>query len=574
MESTRLQREQTNSEPDQRTTRSAPPSRQPEPGFLVFETSPPRLRIGTRNTVSVQAKLNISQPGDQYEQEADRVAEQVMRMPDPALRLQRKCSCGGATTSGASCVECGGRSAPVLRRSPSANTKSASTAPPVVHQVLRSPGQPLDQSTRNFFESRMGHDFSGVRVHTSADAAKSASAIAARAYTVNSNIVFGAGEYAPQTESGRRLLSHELTHVVQQGSHHGEGDLVQRAEVDDRSCAGLTDIESDVDTKVNSEIAAARTAAGTPIPMAAFLKDVAKRLGGFTPISPIEKFIESLPATKRAVPSSSLAGTKYAGVGSEKAIYMVQAVAHVVGSAAKINGICVGADKLGHFFEEGFIYFEVMSYPGLTKTDAESTGRALEIGIQGLASTGVYSNADQAANLAGSQFYKDLKAAPTAFKFSIKNYITSAWNEQSNPSFYESGVAGVVWKNLLDGSWQGSFTSAGGKSSPIDAKVNLLATTAGDVAGVTQWPAAKPTNVERIKNGKITQKTTSVTGVIPGKAAVSDTPVTGISIDFDWEAKTVTGKGTWNSVDEQTLEGTWGIGTSRTDGGTWKLKKG
>jgi hypothetical protein len=444
-----------------------------------------------------------------------------------------------------------------------------------VHQVLRSPGQPLDQSTRNFFESRMGHDFRGVRVHTSSDAARSASAIAARAYTVNSNIVFGAGEYAPQTESGRRLLSHELTHVMQQGGHHGEAGLVQRAEVDDRSCAGLTDLESEVDTKVNAEIAAARTTAGSPIsPVFPFLADVAKRLGGTTPISPMESFIEALPASKRNLPASNLGGTKYSGVSAVNNFYHLQTLglAHVVGSAANIHKICVGADKLGHFFSEGFIYFRVMSASGGSKAMAEGTGRALEIGIQGLSSTGVYSRADQVANLAGSQFYKDLKAAPSTLTFGIKNYITDQWNEQSNPSFYESSVAGVVWKNLLAGAWKGSFTSGGGTTKPIEAKVDLL-TTAADVTGVIQWPAAKPTNVESIKNGKITQKTTSVAGQIPGDPAVSATPVSGVSIDFDWAGKSAFGKGTWNSIDERTLEGTWGIGASRTDGGTWTLKK-
>src|SRR5512134_563730 len=89
-------------------------------------------------------------------------------------------------------------------------------APPIVHEALRSPGQPLDAATRAFMEPRFGHDFSGVRVHTDARAAESARAVQALAYTVGRDIVFGDQRYSPQTSPGRRLLAHELTHTLQQ----------------------------------------------------------------------------------------------------------------------------------------------------------------------------------------------------------------------------------------------------------------------------------------------------------------------------------------------------------------------
>ena len=90
------------------------------------------------------------------------------------------------------------------------------TVPPIVHEVLRSPGRPLDAATRAFMEPRFGHDFSDVRVHTGADAGEAASTIDADAFTARHNIAFATGKYTPQSESGRRLLFHELTHVVQQ----------------------------------------------------------------------------------------------------------------------------------------------------------------------------------------------------------------------------------------------------------------------------------------------------------------------------------------------------------------------
>src|SRR5689334_21018292 len=106
----------------------------------------------------------------------------------------------------------------LLLQRQAAGPTHASGAPPIVHDVLQSPGNPLASSTRTFMEPRFGHDFSGVRVHTDARAAESARAVGALAYTVGQDIVFGAGQYAPSTSAGQRLVAHELTHVAQQSS--------------------------------------------------------------------------------------------------------------------------------------------------------------------------------------------------------------------------------------------------------------------------------------------------------------------------------------------------------------------
>ena len=108
------------------------------------------------------------------------------------------------------------RSGTLQRSSAAGPSDEPNEVPPIVNEVLRSPGQPLDGETRAFMEPRFGHDFSNVRVHTDAKAAESARAVAARAYTVGWNIVFGEGHYAPRTRSGQMLLAHELTHTVQQ----------------------------------------------------------------------------------------------------------------------------------------------------------------------------------------------------------------------------------------------------------------------------------------------------------------------------------------------------------------------
>ena len=174
-------------------------------------TSPPVL----------QAKLTINEPGDQYEQEADRVAQYVMRMPAPAL--QRKCGCAGSTASGAACEECGNHSPQLQRSTIPGVGSSTARASTVVNDVLRSPGQALDESTRAFFENRFHHDFSSVRVHTDQRAVESAKAVNALAYTVGRDIVFGAGEYAPASPAGKQLIAHELTHVLQQKNGHVSG---------------------------------------------------------------------------------------------------------------------------------------------------------------------------------------------------------------------------------------------------------------------------------------------------------------------------------------------------------------
>lgn len=146
---------------------------------------------------AIQAKLRIGLPGDIYEQEADRVAEQVMRMPDKVVQLKR----GDITQS--------------------------STAVESRINNLKDGGQPLPDSVSTFFEPRFGTDFSRVRVHSDANASQSARDVNAHAYTMGHDIVFGASRFEPGTKEGRQLIAHELTHVVQQSGsgEHGFGTL-------------------------------------------------------------------------------------------------------------------------------------------------------------------------------------------------------------------------------------------------------------------------------------------------------------------------------------------------------------
>jgi hypothetical protein len=129
--------------------------------------------------------------------------------------LQRKCeSCGQHTIAGRECKGCQQNKLTLQRHSDSQNHQSE--VPPIVDEVLRSPSQPLDSDTRTFMESRFGHDFSQVRVHSDAKAAESAQVVNALAYTVGRDMVFAADRYRPKMDGGRKLIAHELTHVVQQ----------------------------------------------------------------------------------------------------------------------------------------------------------------------------------------------------------------------------------------------------------------------------------------------------------------------------------------------------------------------
>src|SRR5215213_498887 len=201
-------------------------------------------RIGNRAFGRlVQAKLNISEPGDEHEREADRVADQVMRMPSlpvaetasvkpAAPQVQRKCgACAEEELKRKAHEEKEEQEEeeePVPRKAlaSDANPTNPSKVESGINNI--SGGQPLSASARAFFEPRFGYDFSGVRVHTDSWAAGSATSINAVAYTKGSDIVFGEGHYSPESSAGQKLLAHELTHVVQQASGAVQRQTVQR----------------------------------------------------------------------------------------------------------------------------------------------------------------------------------------------------------------------------------------------------------------------------------------------------------------------------------------------------------
>jgi hypothetical protein len=197
------------------------PLQQPSPQQPATGLQPPGLGAPWRpKTLQLLDKQLELKPLDKVpeasagkdQQETKKEETPVQRKADPGAPLmQRKCSYGGG---GEECDECKSEAALQRKR---ASSDEFQFAAPIVDEVLRSPGSPLDHATRAHFEPRFGYDFSKVRVHTNTQAAGSARSVNALAYTVGTNLVFASGAYSPGNITGKRLLAHELTHVVQQG---------------------------------------------------------------------------------------------------------------------------------------------------------------------------------------------------------------------------------------------------------------------------------------------------------------------------------------------------------------------
>ncbi len=224
---------------------------------------------GLLKSGALQAKLKIGQPGDKYEQEADRVADEVMRIPEPQAvskddpHIQRVCE--GCEEEELRCQPIEEEGEEELLQTKEISGQNAETTPDLESRInaIRGGGQPLTESERAFFEPRFGNDFSKVRVHTGVNATKIAESIYARAFTRGNNIVFGHGQYSASKDKGRRLLGHELTHVIQQdksgfvsGNSHGPICEVSkmRTESIQRDIEPYTGISGDFIIRVNPGI--------------------------------------------------------------------------------------------------------------------------------------------------------------------------------------------------------------------------------------------------------------------------------------------------------------------------------
>jgi hypothetical protein len=239
-------------------TRQPAPAHHVDPQRAGYSAPPGRVRslqpigrlqrtLGNRGmerllrSGAIQAKVAVGPAHDEYEREADQIAAEVMRMPDPevgltarrtTLRVQRACSAceedqreEQTAQRGTARLQrmCGACEEADAQEEDVVQAKRVSADPPDASPELtsyvdraRGGGEPLTGSTRARFENRFGHDFGGVRVHTDSRSAAAAAEINSYAFTIGSDIHFGAGRFQPGTPQGDRLLAHELTHTIQQ----------------------------------------------------------------------------------------------------------------------------------------------------------------------------------------------------------------------------------------------------------------------------------------------------------------------------------------------------------------------
>jgi hypothetical protein len=500
----------------------------------------------------VQPKLSINQPNDMYEQEADAMADKVMRMQDPNPQpfftpaitpVQRKCA------------HCEEEEKKMQRKESNNESPVANAATENYINSLPGRGRSLTAEEKNFFEPRFGYDFSNVQLHTNAEANESAKSINALAYTYGDNIVFGSNQYQPNTDAGKKLMAHELTHVVQQNTSI-QRKIIQRAENDTAvGCTPLTDTRTDVNAYVNSALSALRPASG-----AAMVSGMRGGIGSDMWTSPgrtqIEGWASGLPATKAFLPAQS--ATKYNGVN-----YVLWATRFpILNPTMKVNGICIGSDKLGHFFQQGHEYYVASHSSGGSVATAVAGGQRQEAGGYGLRTTGVYSNADLEANRKGMDFYNDLAASP-GLTFDIATYINANWSEVNNPNYYEPSVGPIVWRNLLTSAWTGVMEdSTASQSRTVTANLTVAANNTSLTGTFTS--SAGP--------GTLTG-TVSHTTITPPGPVTTAVAVSGVTVNFDWVMGSASGKGIWTNVKENELHGTWGNGTSNSSRGAWNMSK-
>lgn len=182
-------------------------------------------RTSTRASVKMQTRLTINKSGDDHEADADRIAEQIMCITDPSSSIAQNGILECKVSADKDDVLIYQRSAQHRDKDEAVKYEPlppeftvnlpVSKVPPIA-RALRSSGKRLDPLTRAFMESRFGYDFSQIRVHIDEKAAESARSMNALAYTVGHDIVFGKEQYTPGTIAGKKLLAHELVHVLQQ----------------------------------------------------------------------------------------------------------------------------------------------------------------------------------------------------------------------------------------------------------------------------------------------------------------------------------------------------------------------
>lgn len=553
----------------------------------------------TRNNSHNQ--ITIGQENDHFEQEADQIADQVVMSPNiTAETIQMSgndtftpfasTSSNSASDLQMKCEACEGQK---LRTSQveHVGTQVNNSVHPDIEQKIKQcigTGKSLDKAVEQEMVVKLGYNFDEIRIHDDKESYQLADVLHAKAFTFGNDIFFGKGYYNPYTETGHYLLVHELVHTLQQYSSQVE--IIQRAEVDDRSCINIFGGQANdgmdmINKMVNKRLDDIRKEIPkwhTDNPNITedqikdlFLERVWIEIAGGNSrggVSKIERNLKNHQFKDAYLTPTQLTfnQTKYEGVGGNVFSINVGQLSEVM----NIQGTCVGTDKLGHFFAEGFIYYEMLDQ----KKSVEEAGRYMELRAAGIESTGVYSNADLLANEAGLKFYNKLSKDIHRYEFNIAHYFDQNWNESINPNYYRSDIGPKVWENLLTGRWIGQIDLGGiPLSNNIDI-IDLAQYGSGSITG--NYSLGTSPGKKGLINGSINYNVRSISGDFEGwrihKTDFAESEViVGISIDFSWSdvIQNTSGHGTIRSKNEMELEGTWGFDKSTDDGGLINLKK-
>lgn len=544
--------------------RVAAKTEQPRPA-LSRHTSPmtPRATTcacgGACPHCQAKSRLTIGAPDDAYEREADAVAEQVMRMADERAgpgasavpRLQRRSPvCDDGTT-------------PVAQNQP---------GPASVQNTLNTSGQPLSRETRSFFEPRFGHDFSTVRVHTDAAAERSARELSALAYTVGQDIVFARGQFAPATSEGRRLLAHELTHVVQQAAVPGADHVspVGRAAHDG-----------------NAQGTGLASSRPQPVDLAVMPSSSAR----------LQRYVynQNCSADARSIIAG---GYKLADWATKRAKSMLEAGAPSDGlaawfdflfgdqAAAKRGQIAANFKALNDAMHEDYAFIcpPAGTKPCIGAQAEVDDDRNVHVCLDkisafsqaGVARLLVHENVRRAhgrrnvtnindatgecVGAAGSKRYAEATTDanhPIPYSCFAEKLITIYLAEQEK--LVDALFQNLYGSGLLPTNWHGRII-INGKAAPIDVSLRVrLMDSDFFVFGDYSY---------RDSEGRL------VAGTIPyglmrfiGPAGRSEA----LRIEFEWEEGAARGQGRWLSSSETTLDGTWGRGDSASNGGAWTI---
>jgi hypothetical protein len=475
-----------------------------------------------KERLGLQTKRRISEPGDVHEREADRIADQVLAGPSrPATR----------------------DAPPRIQRFAGQPAGPMTSAPASVDRTLADSGRSLEPAVRQDMEARFGYDFSRVRVHTGAEAERSAREVDAHAYTVGRDIVFGAGRFAPGTREGRRLLAHELTHVVQQsqGGHQGVAYIQRSGKKDPttkpHNCGGWTCAPVSDCPNPDSKPAPSTTKSTTWSLTANLDLDV-------------------------------LTAAEISGAGE---------VGHAFVEFNESNG---DRYTYGHYHNKSRSPDPVFrpEVPGCAAHPDQTHTGCIDMRIKYSLVEAEYKKALDFAKAwcASGQPYNVLTNNCASFVESVVKtagktmpssrgkvgsgtFAVTADNPNTLFDAYLSQSENATWRARVNGNFAGQYDAAGKKVSFTEFK--LKTDEKFVVAGKYEYIGSTGDKVEGTLDGRLIFNVEATT-----KA------VTAI-VQFDWTEPGGSGKGVWTVSLSGDLKGTWGRGAADSGAGGWDLSK-